>query len=93
MKPRKLQQPTPDQIRAAREAAGLTQAQAGELVHATWHTWWKWEQPAGDMNHRRMPLMAWELFTVKVRARKRLEERSLTPADLRALGLTLPEPK
>jgi DNA-binding XRE family transcriptional regulator len=83
--------PTPARIREARAEAGLTQEQAAELVYATWHTWWKWEQDPSDMNHRRMHPSAWELFTVKVKILKLLEQEKLTPADVRRLGITLPE--
>jgi len=54
--------PAPEAIRAAREAAGLTQTQAGELIHGTLRTWQDWE--AG---HRRMHPGLWELFGIKVR--------------------------
>ena len=49
--------PTPDQIRAARAAANLTQQQAGELVHTDGRTWRRWE--SGD---RGINLAVWELF-------------------------------
>lgn len=52
--------PTPDEIKAAREAAGLTQTAAGELVHTTCRGWQLWE--AGD---RRMHPAFWELFQIK----------------------------
>lgn len=38
--------PEPDDIRAARTAAGLTQTEAGAVVHASLRTWQQWE--AGD---------------------------------------------
>lgn len=51
----------PDQIKQARKAAGLTQAQAAALVHAgSYRTWQDWEAGRNPM-----PLMAWELFTLK----------------------------
>ena len=52
--------PTPDDVRVAREAAGLTQTQAGALVHAGCRTWQQWE--AGE---RRMHPAFWELFRAK----------------------------
>lgn len=52
--------PQPDEIRAARQAAGITQTQAAALVHTTCRTWQQWE--AGD---RRMHPAFWELFTRK----------------------------
>lgn len=82
--------PAPARIREARAEAGLTQQQSAALVWATWHTWWKWEQEPSDPNHRRMHPSTWELFTVKVKIRKLLEQGKLTPADVRRLGITLP---
>lgn len=52
--------PTPAEVRAAREAAGLSQTAAGALVHTTCRTWQQWE--AGD---RRMHPAFWELFQMK----------------------------
>ncbi len=39
-----MNNPTPDQIRAARLAAGLTQPKAGELILASKRSWENWEQ-------------------------------------------------
>lgn len=52
--------PTPADIIAGREAAGLTQTQAAGLVHGSLRTWQQWE--AGD---RRMHAGLWELFRIK----------------------------
>jgi hypothetical protein len=41
-----VKQPSPAEIRAAREAAGLTQTAAAELVHAELRTWQHWESKA-----------------------------------------------
>jgi len=49
--------PTPDQIRAAREAAGLTQSQAAALVCSTLPRWQEWEYG----KHRMHPGL-WRLF-------------------------------
>lgn len=57
--------PTPAQIRAAREAAGLTQTRAGAVVHVTLRAWQLWE--AGQ---REMHLAFWELFLIKTRGGK-----------------------
>lgn len=54
--------PSPEEVRAAREAAGLTQTAAAALVHATCRNWQQWE--AGD---RRMHPGLWELFRAKSR--------------------------
>lgn len=80
--------PTRDEVRAAREAAGLTQTEAGELVHASWQTWQNWELEGEE--GRRMHPATWELFTAKVNARRMLEGGKISPALLRAIGLVLP---
>lgn len=55
--------PKPEQIRAEREAAGLTQTGAAKLVHSTLRTWQDWE--AGKA---RMHPGLWELFRIKSRS-------------------------
>lgn len=57
--------PLPSAIRAARKAAGLTQAQAAELVSVALSTWRKWE--AGT---HRMPQAMLEMFQIKTRQSK-----------------------
>lgn len=42
--------PTPEAIRAAREAAGLTQAQAGALIYCTLRGWQNWEGGVRSMH-------------------------------------------
>ena len=56
-----VKSPTPSEICAARERAGLTQTEAGMLVHCGLRTWQQWE--AGD---RRMHPAMWELFWMKI---------------------------
>lgn len=51
---------TPAEIRAAREAAGLTQAQAAALVHSHKITWCNWESGKFPIDPAR-----WELFRLK----------------------------
>lgn len=53
--------PTTDEIRQARERAGLTQTHAAALIHTTDRVWRQWE--AGD---RQMHPAFWELFRLKV---------------------------
>ena len=55
-----MKKPTPEKIREVRKAAGLTQTQAAELVHASLRAWQMWE--AGD---REIGLASWELFILK----------------------------
>jgi transcriptional regulator with XRE-family HTH domain len=58
---------TREQIRAAREAAGLTLREAAELVYITTRGWQHYE--AGT---REMPLAYFELFRIKVAMRGRI---------------------
>ncbi|MCG9078925.1 helix-turn-helix domain-containing protein [Laribacter hongkongensis] len=53
-------QPSPEEIRAAREAVGLSRTAAADLVHSALRTWQQWE--AGD---RGMHPGLWELFLIK----------------------------
>lgn len=55
-----IDSPSSEELRAARKAAGLTQTQAGALLHTTCRTWQQWE--AGD---RKMHPAFWELFRIK----------------------------
>lgn len=55
--------PKPTEIRAAREAAGLTQTAAAVLVYSTLRTWQDWEAE-GDTNRRMHPAI-WELWQIK----------------------------
>ena len=52
--------PSKEQVRSARDAAGLTQAQAAEIVYVTSHAWHYWEK-----GKRAMPAGLWELFLIK----------------------------
>lgn len=52
--------PTPEEVRAAREAAGLSQTSAAALIHCTMRGWQEWE--AGN---RKMHPAFWELFRIK----------------------------
>lgn len=53
--------PTPEEIRAAREAAGLSQTEAAARIYCTLRGWQEWE--AGN---RKMHPAFWELFCLKV---------------------------
>ena len=52
--------PTPDQIRAARDAAALSQAAAAELIYAEPSAWQAWEEGAEGMHAD-----LFELFLIK----------------------------
>lgn len=61
--------PTPEQVRAARTAAGLTQTAAAAVVHSTLSAWQRWEQ-----GERKMHAGLWELFQIKAGLPVRTEE-------------------
>jgi DNA-binding transcriptional regulator YiaG len=52
--------PSREDILAAREAAGLTQTEAGMMVKSSLRAWQQWE--SGD---RRMHPGLWELFLIR----------------------------
>lgn len=52
--------PTQQEIKKARQAAGLTQQQAGELLSVGVRTWQRWEY-----GERKMSPAMWELFRIK----------------------------
>ena len=62
----RVSQPDPEEVRTARERAGLTQAQAAELVSPAqkvpYKTWAAYELPIGNPNRRTISLASWELF-------------------------------
>jgi putative transcriptional regulator len=60
-----MKTPTPEQIRKARHQAGLSQTEAGALIHCALRTWQDWEADKRQMH----PAM-WELFQLKVRRLK-----------------------
>lgn len=49
-------------LKKARQAAGLTQQQAGELLSVGVRTWQRWEY-----GERRMSPAMWELFLIKTK--------------------------
>jgi DNA-binding transcriptional regulator YiaG len=62
--------PTPEEIKAARIAFGLTQAKAADLLHSSERSWQDWE--AG---RRKMHPAFWDLWRAKA---KRLHRRRTT---------------
>lgn len=60
--------PTPDEIKQARQAVGLTQAAAARMVYSNVRTWERWE--AGE---RRMHPALFDYFLIKTR-QKNLED-------------------
>ena len=61
------QTPTPTQIRAARESAGLSQEAAAALIYKTRSAWAQWEARESSSNHRAMDPAFWELFLLKTK--------------------------
>lgn len=57
--------PTPAEIRAARELAGLTQTEAASLIYCSMRGWQEWEGGT-----RRMHPAFWELFKLKLQEHK-----------------------
>jgi DNA-binding transcriptional regulator YiaG len=58
--------PTPEQIRKARDAVGLSQTTAAELIHSTMRTWQDWEAGKAKMHPG-----LWELFAIKSKSLRR----------------------
>ena len=54
--------PTPEQVRAAREAANQTQAEAAETIWKSEVTWRQWESGI-----RKMPPVAWWAYNKRAR--------------------------
>jgi putative transcriptional regulator len=52
--------PSPGEIRAAREAARLSQTAAAELIYSALRTWQDWE-----LGKAKMHAGLWELFNIK----------------------------
>ena len=59
--------PTPLEIRAARESAGLSQEAAAALIYKTRSAWAQWEARESASNHRAMDAAFWELFLLKTK--------------------------
>jgi hypothetical protein len=62
----RIAQPMPEEVRAARKKAGLTQAEAAQLVSPAqgtpYRSWQSYEVATGKPGARVIPLAAWELF-------------------------------
>lgn len=61
----KCRNPKPAEIVRLREAAGLTQTEAAELVCSTLRTWQDWEAGIARMHGG-----LWRLFNIEVKARR-----------------------
>ena len=62
----RVPQPSPEEVRHARQQVGLSQTGAAQLVSAAqgqpYRTWQGYEAEEGVAGHRTIPLAAWELF-------------------------------
>lgn len=61
----RINKPTPNEVRAARDRAGHTPDEAGKVVSSAAlprRTWEKYEKPVGTVNHREIPIAVWELY-------------------------------
>ena len=58
--------PNPDEIKAARKAASLTQSEAGRIVYVSARGWQDWERGV-----RPIDMNAWENFLRKTKAARR----------------------
>lgn len=56
--------PTPEEVKAARQSAGLTQAQAGAVIGVPGQTWRRYEMAADIPSRRSMPPQFWKLFQI-----------------------------
>ena len=77
----RVRQPTPAEVRAARERSGLTQAQAASIVSGAvkvpYRTWATYEAETAS-GRRAIPLPAWELFLLMTGQHPSLEVTSKT---------------
>lgn len=53
--------PSPEEVRAARKSAALSQTSAAALIHCTLRAWQQWEY-----GERKMHPAFWELFNHKL---------------------------
>lgn len=79
----RMNNPTPQEIAAARTHAGQTTTEAAAEVHAAVRTWQQWE--SGD---RKMPRAAWDLYMLSTgqHPEKKLVKRPVTPLRKRSMS-------
>lgn len=65
----KKESPTPEEIKQARKATGLSQSKAAALIYSTYRTWQDWEAGKAHMHPG-----LWELFLRKRPAKSTLFE-------------------
>lgn len=66
MAEQRIKPPSPDEVRAARKCARLSQTAASQLVSdagaKAYRTWQRYESPVGSTDYRAIPIGLWELF-------------------------------
>lgn len=81
----RVKAPSPESIKAAREAAGLNQAEAAILVGSATkrpeRTWQGYEAPISSKGHRNIPLASWELFLLLTDQHPKLKLQKKTDID------------
>lgn len=60
------ERPTAAQVKAIREAEGMTQEEAAAFVHVSTRTWQAWE-----LDQNPMSIATWEHWHLKIRAQRR----------------------
>lgn len=71
MKKQSWHTPTPTEIKQARESAGLSLKDAGDLVCTSVNGWQKWEAELGTSSHRTMHPAFWKLFNIELKKIRR----------------------
>lgn len=59
-----MRPPVPDNVKAKRARLGMTQREAGQVVHCSQVAWGRWESGA-----RKMHPAFWELFNIKTKGK------------------------
>ena len=65
-----MNNPTPEQVKEARLAAGLIQEEAAKVVYCTRTEWQRWEY-----GKRKMHPARWELFLEKTKSLRKIQEK------------------
>ena len=74
---KRVSSPSPAEIKRCRLQAGLSQMRAAKIISSvapgSYKTWSGYEQNEGTVNHRKMPLAAWEIFLLMTNQHPTLE--------------------
>lgn len=80
--------PTPDQIRALYQSAGLKRAEAAKLLGVPLETFISWLRPATSKSQRDMPATVFELLEIKIAALNKIQGYSRESSNLMSLSVT-----